>query len=72
MKRHTLNRIASALLLLLSSASAVAGSEDIAKAQALMQQGKAAEAYELLAPQESELAGDIRYDYVLGIAALDS
>lgn len=72
MKKYTLNRIASALLLLFASASATAGSEDIAKAEALMQQGKAAEAYEILAPQESELAGDIKYDYLLGVTALDS
>ena len=72
MKNHTLNQIASALLLLFSSTAATAGSEDIAKAEALMQQGKAAEAYDILALQESELAGDIKYDYLLGLTALDS
>lgn len=72
MKKHTFTKIASALLLLFTSTAVTAGSEDIARAEALMQQGKAAEAYEILAPQETELAGDIKYDYLLGVAALDS
>ena len=40
--------------------------------QALMNAGKPAEAYALLAPVEFEYAGDKRFDYLLGIAALDS
>lgn len=72
MKKHTFTKLASTLLLLFTSTAVTAGSEDITKAEALMQQGKAAEAYEILASQEAELAGDIKYDYLLGIAALDS
>lgn len=34
--------------------------------------GKAAEAYELLEPEQAKRAGDPEYDYLLGIAALDS
>ncbi|CAG4883148.1 conserved exported protein of unknown function [Georgfuchsia toluolica] len=41
-------------------------------AEALMKAGKAAEAYGLLEPLEFEKAGDKRFDYLLGIAALDS
>lgn len=42
------------------------------EAQALMNAGKASEAYALLKPVEFELAGEKRYDYLLGISALDS
>lgn len=38
----------------------------------LINSGKAADAYALLAPQQENLAGDPDYDYLLGIAALDS
>lgn len=44
----------------------------VVKAEALMKEGKPAEAYALLEPLEDKLAGDPRFDYVLGIAALDS
>ncbi len=45
---------------------------DLEKADALMKQGKAAEAYALLEPYEFEQSGNIKFDYLLGIAALDS
>lgn len=41
-------------------------------ASAHIKSGRTAEAYALLAPNQSELAGDADYDYLLGIAALDS
>ena len=41
-------------------------------ADALIKAGKPGEAYALLAPYQSERAGDPDYDYLLGIAALDS
>ncbi|MGB9092607.1 MAG: tetratricopeptide repeat protein, partial [Gallionella sp.] len=41
-------------------------------AEKLVNSGKAEEAYALLAPQQANLAGDPDYDYLLGIAALDS
>ena len=44
----------------------------LATANSMIQAGKPAEAYALLLPYESELAGDVSYDYTLGIAALDS
>ncbi len=49
-----------------------AAGPDLEKADALMKQGKAAEAYSLLAPFEFEQSGNIQFDYLLGIAALDS
>lgn len=52
--------------------SAVAAGLDLAKAAALMKQGKAAQAYSLLEPFEFEQSGNVKFDYLLGIAALDS
>lgn len=52
--------------------SALAADPDLDKADALMKQGKAAEAYALLEPFEFEQSGSIKFDYLLGIAALDS
>ncbi len=51
---------------------ALAADVDLEKADALMKQGKAAEAYSLLEPFEFEQSGNIKFDYLLGIAALDS
>lgn len=44
----------------------------LAEARALLDQRRAAEAWALLAPREAEFAGSPQYDYLLGIAALDS
>jgi tetratricopeptide (TPR) repeat protein len=41
-------------------------------AEALMKAGKPAEAYKLLAPLEFDRSGEVRFDYLIGIAALDS
>ena len=41
-------------------------------ADALIKSGKPADAYNLLEPLEFERAGEVRFDYLLGIAALDS
>jgi len=41
-------------------------------ADKLIKSGKAAEAYALLSPEQSRRAGDPDFDYLLGIAALDS
>lgn len=56
----------------LIACSAFAAEPDLEKANALMQEGKPAEAYSLLEPFEFEQAGNPKYDYLLGIAALDS
>ncbi len=55
-----------------ASNAALAAGVDLAKANALMKQGKAAEAYALLEPFEFEQSGNVQFDYLLGIAALDS
>lgn len=41
-------------------------------ADALIKNGNPAEAYNLLEPLEFELSGQVRFDYLLGVAALDS
>lgn len=58
--------------LLAFSGALWAADSDIQKAQELMKQGKAAEAYSLLEAMEYEKAGEVNFDYLLGIAALDS
>lgn len=68
--RRTL--LALAVCLLVTVNSALAAGPDLGKADALMKQGKAAEAYSLLEPFEFEQSGNIKFDYLLGIAALDS
>lgn len=61
------------LLLLLVHIGGVAAAElDFGQAEALVKTGKAAEAFALLDPFEDQYAGNVRYDYLLGIAALDS
>jgi len=41
-------------------------------AEELMKAGKSAEAYDLLEPFEFDRSGEVRFDYLIGIAALDS
>lgn len=45
---------------------------DLGLAQELLQTGRAEKAWELLAPQEEVQAGDEDFDYLLGLAALES
>ena len=42
------------------------------EAEALMKAGKPADAYKLLEPLEFDRSGEVRFDYLIGIAALDS
>jgi tetratricopeptide (TPR) repeat protein len=44
----------------------------LTNADALIQQGQAQQAYSLLEPLDMQYAGNVRYDYLLGVAALDS
>lgn len=52
----------------------IAGAEEnsLEQAATLLQAGKAKEAYELLAPHETENAGNPEFDYLLGLSAVDS
>lgn len=58
--------------LLMMSCAAFAAEPDLDKAKSFLKAGKAKEAYNLLAPHEYEMAGNADFDYLLGIAALDS
>ena len=51
---------------------AFADDVDLKKARELIDGGKSAEAYSMLAPQEELLSGDQDFDYLLALAALDS
>jgi len=55
-----------------AAGGAALGDELTEKAKSLLEQRRAREAYELLLPEESARAGDIEFDYLLGIAANDS
>ncbi len=59
-------------LLLLCSASVFAADAVLQKAQELMNQGKPRDAFALLDPLEDSRAGEVEFDYLLGISALDS
>src|SRR5688572_10608072 len=45
---------------------------DLSRAETLVREGRAAEAYSLLLAREAEAAGDPDFDYWLGVAALES
>ena len=60
----------SALLAALCGGAA-ASDDEMERARALLKEGKAADAYRLLEPEEFEYAGDVEFDTMLGVAALD-
>ena len=74
MKQFSTRRVLCVLgaYICVAGTSALAADPDLDKADVLMKQGKPAEAYSLLEPYEFQLSGDIKFDYLLGIAALDS
>jgi len=64
--------LAAVIAALALAGTAWSADPDVDRARALMKEGKPADAYRLLAPREAELAGNVEYDYLLGIAALDA
>jgi len=56
----------------MNQAEIEARAQSLRDAEALLKAGKPAEAYALLEPMEFERSGEVRFDYLLGIAALDS
>jgi len=62
------------LVVLLSGSQAIAwaGDDLLQRANAMMNGGKPAEAYSLLASVEEQRSGDPEFDYLLGVAALES
>jgi tetratricopeptide (TPR) repeat protein len=65
-------RIFVALACMLASAHAHADPEALEKARGLLASGNARQAFEELARLQGQLAGMPEYDYLLGVAALDS
>ena len=66
---------ACALLAILASPALAASSEREAvyqQARSFLQEGNAAQAYALLSEHEADWSGDDAFDYLLGVAALDS
>lgn len=78
--RRVLPRLAASLAVsialsattLAAQAQAPAPAPEVTRAAELLKAGNAAEAYKLLAPLEDKLAGNAEYDYLFGVAALDS
>lgn len=66
------NSIPALLLLLLSALPAHAENASLKQAEAMLKAGNAKAAYALLEPLESENAGDVEFDYLLAVSALDS
>ena len=59
-------------IFLMTSLLAFADDVVIQKAQGLMQSGDYKAAYQLLEPLETESAGDVEYDYLFGVAGVES
>ncbi len=68
----TLRAAAAAVPASLPAAPAAAGPAVLQRARVLIDQGKASEAFRLLRTVESEMIGDSDYDYLYGLAALES
>lgn len=64
--------LALCIVLAAPGGAAIAQQAEIARAQQLLNQNKPAEAYEYLLPFEDRYAGNVDFDYLLGISALDS
>ncbi|MGE5791971.1 MAG: tetratricopeptide repeat protein [Bacteroidota bacterium] len=70
--RRLVRTLAAALAAGFAIAAAAQNGDVVARAEALVRAGKYAEAYELLEPLETKLAGDLKFDYLLARAALES
>jgi tetratricopeptide (TPR) repeat protein len=60
------------LIFLLCAATPVFADQVLDQAKKLLDEHKPREAYQLLLPLQSQRAGEVEYDYLLGIAALDA
>ena len=71
-----MRRLAAALLCVLLSVHGICGAQsdvpDLGRAEALLRAGKAEEAWQILSPHEFQHAGRQEFDYLLGMAALES
>jgi tetratricopeptide (TPR) repeat protein len=64
--------IVAALAWAFAAAAWAADADIVNEAEAMLRAGRYAEAFRLLEPLEDKLAGDLRYDYLLARAALES
>lgn len=60
------------ILLIMVGAPLAWAEPDLAKAERLIRAGQAEDAYNILQPYEFEYSGNVDYDYLLGLAALES
>lgn len=67
-----LMRLACVVLMFGMAGSAFCQEAQISRGRQLMDEGKPAQAFALLEPLESAHAGEVKFDYLFGIAALDS
>ncbi len=72
MMLNTRGKLYSLLLLSALISNAHAETSDIEKARSLIAAKKYQEAYKILEPLESSMAGDVGYDYLLGVAGVES
>lgn len=73
MQLNSLKKIGVAVVAALSLQSSVAFADELTdRAKALLAAGKGAEAYQILEPAESARAGDVGYDFLLGLSALEA
>ena len=61
-----------AALMALAAGAATAQQPELERARALIAAGNAKQAYDVLAPLQDQLTGKPEFDYLLGVAALDS
>lgn len=71
-KSGFVQRLLAISTLMLMSHTVLAADALLLQAKKLVDGGKASEAYALLAPLQSTRAGEVEYDYLLGVAALNS
>lgn len=72
MTLHTKAAISAVLIAAAATVALPSWSADLGRARALLANGQAASAYALLAPELTREAGNADFNYVLGLAAIDS
>ena len=65
-------RVGLLAVFLFVSSNALSQDATLDRARGLIQANQGRAAYELLAPLEQQRAGDVEYDYLLGLAAIDA
>lgn len=71
-RRTALAAIIAVALACTANTAGAQSDPQLEQARAMLKEGKAAQAFELLEPREFDRAGDVEFDTLLGVAALDS